>query len=105
MFIAVGLSGCNQVNNALNPEKNKFVGTWINNAGYMNITISLFSDGTCAYMGISGIWDLKDGKLVIDMPNTNPPLTATYNYIFSNNDRTLTLTDINAGSNTVYTKQ
>jgi hypothetical protein len=123
ILVTVGLSGCltqnnneNQINNTINPEnttqnnnetlvnnttnpeKTKFVGTWLN-ASYL--IINFFSDGTCIYVGNSGTWDLKDGKLSIEIPGA---YSITANYGFSNNNRTLSLTS-QYGITTVYTKQ
>ena len=28
LLVCVGLSGCNEVSNTIDPEKNKFIGTW-----------------------------------------------------------------------------
>ncbi len=81
LLICVGLSGCVD-------EENKIVGEWIDQDGD---THHFFSDGT--YNSISGsatqsgMWELKDEKLVF----TTLGGTITYNYSFSNNDKTLTL--------------
>jgi hypothetical protein len=105
ILVSVRLSGCDQVNNTLYPEKSKFVGTWINATSPFT-TIKLLSDGTCSYSSYSGTWDLKNGKLVIDLTSATAPFTLTYNYIFSNNDRTLSLISASTGSSTiVFTKQ
>lgn len=88
LLVCVEFSGCNQISNTLNPEKSRFVGTWVSSD---NVSLDLFSDGTCAFAIMSGTWDLKDGKFVIDLPSSTVPLTSTWNYVFSNNDRTLTL--------------
>jgi len=103
ILVTVGLSGCNQVTNTVNPEKSKFVGTWQNTTLDLTTTINLFSDGTCSYIGLPGTWDVKDGKLVMDF--TDSGVDWTYNYVFSNNDRTLSLTSTAGGLTQVYTKQ
>jgi hypothetical protein len=105
ILVCVGLSGCNKVSNTLNPEKSKFVGTWIN-ATSPYTTIKLLSDGTCSYSSYTGTWDLKNGKLVIELQSVTAPFTLTYNYIFSNNDRTLSLISASTGGLIlVFTKQ
>jgi uncharacterized protein YceK len=103
LLVAVGLSGCNQVSNTITSEKNKFVGTWKNTTLDLTTTINLFSDGTCSYLGLPGTWDVKDGKLVMDF--TDSGFTWKYNYVFSNNDRTLSLTFTAGGLSQVFTKQ
>lgn len=110
LLVCVGLSGCNQVSNTLNPEKSKFVGTWASNIS-LNLSFTpnlvLFSDGTCSYAMLGGsspgTWDLKDNKLVIQLTGSLPYM-YTYGYQFSNNDRTLILSTT-GGMSAVYTKQ
>jgi hypothetical protein len=104
LLVCVGLSGCEDINKNINPEKNKFVGTWINSTSPYT-TINLLSDGTCSYSSYSGTWDLKNGKLVFDLMSDTTPFTFTYYYIFSDNDRTLTLSSISGGLSRIYTKQ
>ncbi|VVB61215.1 Uncharacterised protein [uncultured archaeon] len=103
LLVCIGLCGCNQVNNTINPEKNKFVGTWQNTTLDLTTTINLFSDGTCLYLDLPGTWDVKDGKLIMDF--TDSGFTWTYNYVFSNNDRTLSLTFTAGGLSQVFIKQ
>ena len=103
ILVTIELSGCEDINKNINPEKNKFVGTWQNTTLDLTTTINLFSDGTCSYIGLPGTWDVKDGKLVMDF--TNSGVNWIYNYVFSNNDRTLSLTFTAGGLTQVYTKQ
>jgi hypothetical protein len=119
LLVSVGLSGCDQVSNTLNPEKNKFVGTWKGRTTLdivavfdpTNVTLTFFSDNTYSINSLSNTWEIKDGKLVLGGTSllTNSPLQTVYSYTFANNDRTLTITDV-AGNNTplsylVLTKQ
>jgi hypothetical protein len=90
--------------NPLNNEKNKFVGTWIN-ATSPYTTIRLLSDGACSYSSSSGRWDLNGGKLVMDLLDDDVPFILTYNYLFSNIDKTLSLTSMSGVEPRVYTKQ
>jgi len=101
-FVCVSLTGCEQVSNTLNPEENKFIGTWQNTTLGLTISLSLFSDGTCTYLSISGTWDIKDGKFVMEFADSS--LSSTYTYRFFDNDRTLSLTS-QYGLTTIYTKQ
>jgi hypothetical protein len=93
LLVSIGLSGCNEVNNPIKSEKDKFVGTWLtdeNVTGYI-----FFSDGTGSYANIvSIIWEIKDGKLLVTIPSQD--FTSTYSYVFLNNDKNLTLTSGNA---------
>jgi hypothetical protein len=98
LLVSVGLSGCSQISNPLNSEKNKFVGTWkVNEA-----TNIFFSDGTCTFSGVSGTWEIKDGLLVITIISEMP---SVFSFVFSNNDRTLTLNPVGGGKTIVWTKQ
>lgn len=89
LLVCVGLSGCNQVSNTLNPEKGKFIGTWkvekLNNSTISGEVYTFFSDGTVGISAASGTWELKDGKLVLEFEMHQ----SMYSYSFSNNDRTL----------------
>jgi hypothetical protein len=96
----------NKVNNTLNPEKDEFVGTWVNTTYDGNNrlvkTIIFYSNGTAIYGGYPFTWDLKEGKLILSYEG----FSETQNYTFSNNNNTLYL----ASSNlfhfaTTYTKQ
>ena len=99
ILISVGLSGCNEGSNTLSPEKEKFVGTWYK-SNYL--VMDLFSDGTCSYLAQSGTWDVKDGKLALELSSGYNP---TFTYDFSDSNLTLKLTSTLDGSTAVYTKR
>jgi ABC-type Fe3+-hydroxamate transport system substrate-binding protein len=89
LLVAVGLSGCNQVSNTLNPEKNKFVGTWTFTDMFGNpVTLNFFSDGTFAFPLANGNYDIKNGKLVLTYSEGT---VIVWDYIFSNYDKTVTI--------------
>jgi hypothetical protein len=97
LLVCVGLSGCNEIINTVNPEKNKFVGTWKEPTA----TFVFFSDGTLSMGILSGTWEIKDGNLVLNYP----PSSLVFSYTFSNSDRTLTLTPAGGGTPWVLIKQ
>lgn len=112
ILICVRLSGCltqhnneNQVSNSLNVERNKFVGTWTNTTGSVTTTWNLFSNGTSSLENFTGTWNLTDSKLVINLLSTNYLFTYTFNYTFSNNNRTLILISSGGYTPVIYTKQ
>ena len=114
LLVCIGLNGCNEINNTINPEKNKFVGTWLNSTKntyidgtiyWTNTTYTFLSDGTFAEGLESGTWELKDGKLVIHAQFSDINYIVVNNYSFSDNDKILTLTSVSDGSYTAYTKQ
>ena len=105
-LISTTLSGCNQVSNSLDTERNKFIGTWKTSSEVpsINWTMTLFSDGTCSGAVTGDTWELEEGKLVFIATTQDGAVVGVYNYIFPNNT-TLTLTDVNTGGSKVYSKQ
>ena len=90
LFVCVGFSGCNQVSNRFNPDRDKFLGTWkvvkLNNSTSSGEVYTFFSDGTVGITDRMGTWEFKDRKLVLDFDI----IQYVYSYSFSDNDRTLT---------------
>ena len=84
LLICVGLSGCNEKNNHLTDDESRFVGTW--REGDYNQLI-FFSNGTGSFNDFLTTWEIKDGKLVVYLPDLGGNLTSEY--IFSNNDKTI----------------
>jgi len=95
----VGLSGCEQKNNTLNNERNRFVGTWTSLS--YGLTIVFFPNGTYYIQYNNGTYTIEDGKLFLITTEN----TLVYNYAFSNNDKTLTLIGVVGGESLVFTKQ
>lgn len=102
LLICVGLSGCNE-QTGTSSEENKFLGTWTDNTGEIT---TFYSDGTFTSklwnVTGTGTWEIKDGKLKTVFIGG---ILLDYDYSFSNNDETLTLTNVDTGSIYVYTKQ
>jgi len=91
LFFCIGLSGCTDT------DKNKFVGTWIGTSSASSsdiYTFIFFSDGKGSLNSISSAWEIKDGKLVMVVTSAEA-MTYTYSFAFTNNDRTLMLTNPN----------
>jgi hypothetical protein len=108
ILVCIGFTGCDENNNTTNDEKNKFIGTWQNTTQEVTLTMNLFSDGNCSLYGVNGTWDLRDGKFIFVLLSDTGPLTYTYNYVFSNNDRTLSISPtiyVAQPSTQVFTKQ
>ena len=102
LLLVVGLSGCNEISNPLTGnDDSRFVGTWKSEVD----TITFFSDGEGSEMGIGFEWEIKDGNLVIETPMDGVLSSLVYDYQFSDNDTTLTLTDVSLGITRIYTKQ
>jgi len=126
LFVFVGLSGCSSNPNSSSPnnpnntsqtntsnlERNKFIGTW-NRTSYdfgtqgINLTVIFLSDGTLKANNLidfdyANNWEIKDGMLTVSHTGS---VYRTWNYVFSNNDRALTLTLPDETKSIVYTKQ
>ena len=100
ILLVVGLSGCTQKSTDVNAdEAKKFVGTW-EASEYDIHTFAL--GGAGKYLNVPGTYDIANGQLTIDLNNG---LKYAYYYSFSNNNTILTLTHVDRGYTTVYTKQ
>ena len=95
IFTSLILSGCTQIDNS--SEKEKFIGNW-KEAEYSRTFIFL-SNGTGTYNTFPIEWDLENGTLVINFGDNTSSLI--HHYEFSDNDNTLSLTEINSNANLV----
>lgn len=109
LLVSVGLSGCNQVSNTINPERGKFVGTWKGIEIYMgyssNVSLTCLSDGTFSAGKLlisGGTWDLIDNKFILKFSESG---ISTYDYVFSNNDKSLNLTSTTIDNQFILIKQ
>lgn len=113
LLICVGLSGCfDELGTQSDGESNtadRFVGTWdAKNENMYHVlggvgVITFFSDGTfTTNTFLSGIWELKDGKLFITI--TIEGLSYSLDYSFKTGGYYLYLTDSN-GKIKVYKKE
>jgi uncharacterized protein YceK len=125
LLVCVGLSGCSSNSNNIssnnsnktsqtnttNIERNKFIGTW-NRTSYdfgtqgINLTVVFFLDGTLKANNLidfdyANNWEIKDGMLTVSHSGS---VYRAWNYVFSNNYRTLTLTLPDEINSIVYTK-
>ena len=113
LLICVGVSGCNESNNSFKSDEDRITGTWVITELYgnstMTITYSFLANNTYIVTSIylddilsfNGIWKIVDNNLVVTIDG----LTQTGNYKFSNNDKTLTITNTETNTITVLTKQ
>ena len=89
----VVLSGCNTNSNSPSVDiKNKFIGTWQKQDTLQNLTF--FSNGTVPnYIpSVTGNWEVNDKNLVIIISINQIAFNIVYDFVFSDNDKTLTLT-------------
>jgi len=113
LLICVGLSGCNESNNSFKSDEDRIIGTWVISDLYegstRTITYIFSSDKTYEVIGTykdytesyNGSWKISDYKLVVTIEGR----TQTGYYKFSNNDKTLTITDTMSNTTTILTKQ
>jgi uncharacterized protein (TIGR03066 family) len=104
IFLTVGLSGCNE--NTSKSDEEKIIGTWTNRdlhdgsiesnsyIFYTNKTFKVIGSYESEVLNINGTWNITDNKLVM----TAEGETKTADYKFSENNKTLTLTDKNGDS-------
>jgi len=106
LLVTVEFSGCTEVRDPLNTEKNKFVGNW-KLVGSDDVTLIFYSNGTNVYSvnetdtTVKGTWEINDGTFT----NTLYGFPRTFTYSFSDNDKTLTLIGLDGGEVTVFEKQ
>jgi hypothetical protein len=113
LLLSVGLSGCNESNSSFKSDEDRIIGTWSISELYegstRTITYIFLPDKTYEVIGTykevmdsyNGTWKILDNKLVVTIEGR----TQTGNYKFSNNDKTLTITDNDSNTTTVLTKQ
>ena len=118
LLISVCLCGCNE-NNITDDDSNnetngdngtRFYGKWLEEAENegMNLTMrhTFSSNGTYTFEILdndhsdTGTWELVDGNLT-----TITSRITIYSYSFSDNDTTLTLTDITTEDKSILLKQ
>ena len=106
LLFAVGLSGCNELNSSSH-EEDRFVGIWNtdNSMALIDLgeVITFYSDGNASLNQFEGYWEVKDEKLIIEIPDKK--VKAKYDYIFSNNDDTLEITNNMLEMTFIYNKQ
>lgn len=119
MIVSAGfLSGCNEDKGTFQSDEEKLIGTWtysINNNGTtintsyvflsnkkLEILFSYYINSSAIGDSIrsNGTWNITDNKLIMILENE----TVISNYSFSNNDKTLTITE-SSGNTSVFTKK
>jgi hypothetical protein len=114
ILVCVGLSGCNQISNLFLSEEDKLVGTWNTDGIWMNVPTDLefFSNGTITakvelgtfdFTINDGKWDMHDGSLTMEIGELISQ--TTYSYQFTEDNKILTLTNIENNDSFTLTKQ
>jgi hypothetical protein len=116
LFVCVELSGCNQISNIFLTDEDKLVGTWNSDGIWLDVPTVLvfYSNGTFKIdLGIpnspidfslsEGKWNMKDGVLMMEIVDLIPP--SNYTYKFSEDSRTIEITDIGSSDSYILRKQ
>ena len=113
ILVTVGLSGCNEISNVFLTDEGRLIGTWNSEGIWVDIpTVLVFSsNGTFKskidffeLQAISeGKWDINDGTITMEIVDLIPP--TNYTYQFSEDSRTLTITDIVSSDSYILKKQ
>jgi hypothetical protein len=112
--VCVGLSGCNQISNVFLTDKDKLVGTWTSEGIWLDVPTAItFSSngtikievkiGTINFSMSEGRWDINDGILMMEIVELIPP--TNYTYQFSEDNRILTITEIDSSNSYILKKQ
>ena len=113
MLVCVGLSGCNQISNVFLTDEDKLVGTWNSEGIWFDVpTVIVFSsngiftytiDFYLLHTTSEGKWVMNDGILMMEIVDVIPP--TNYTYQFSEDSRTLKITDIDSSDLYILRKQ
>jgi hypothetical protein len=99
MISVVVLSGCEEKNPPLTKEEKRFLGTW---KGPTIHVMAFFPYRACSFHSdFSGYWEVKDGKLIIELKYG----TVILDYIFSEDDSIVTITEEASGYTGDYIRQ
>ncbi|MEA2055232.1 MAG: PsbP-related protein, partial [Candidatus Thermoplasmatota archaeon] len=83
----------------------KLIGTWTtDDEDAILSSVIFYQDGASSSSKGDGTFEVSDGELVTDYYDVGGGV-YTFEYSFSDNDNTLTLTDVTMGKIAVYTKQ
>jgi len=83
----------------------KFIGIWTtDDEDAILSSVTFYQDGTSSSSNGDGTFELSDGKLITNYHDAGGGID-TFDYLFSDDDNTLTLTDVTMGKIAVYTKQ
>jgi hypothetical protein len=116
LIVCVGLSGCNQISNVFLTDKDKLVGTWNTDGIWLDVpTVIVFSsNGTFKIdVGIpnspinfslnEGKWNMNDRILTMEIVGFIP--LNNYTYKFSEDNKTLEITEVNSSGSYILRKQ
>lgn len=106
LLIVIGFSGCEELTGSTTlTESDILVGTWMTDSYYDALT--LYSNGKCRKFRYDGTWSLENGKLVLIYSITvgKNERRDIYDYYLSNDNNTLTVTNIETDHTLVYNRK
>ena len=103
LMLLMFLSGCFESGITLEDAGSKLVGTWRTDSVYDTLILS--SNGKCKKFTYDGTWFLEDDKLIINYEMRNKPYEYTYYYSFSDNNNTLSLTNVDNDYTIIYSRK
>ncbi len=98
ILLIIVFSGC--INNS-NSEVDKFIGKWETQEG---INIEFYNEKECKFIGGEGTWEISNGTIIIVIRFGDGKNTMSYDYVFSDDDEILTLSDV-SGRSWIYQKK
>jgi hypothetical protein len=116
IIIALILTGCTQNENkisALNVEEKSLIGTWANSTKIQgqtvtitysflqNRTYTVTAENSQGRVSYSGTWRAENNKLFVNIEGKS----QTGSYKILDDNKTLVITDINTGNDTILIKQ
>lgn len=111
VLVTVELSGCTQNDSTENPEKNKFIGTWVTTDDAARVTLGktlvFYSNGTVtSELPFTGTFEIAEGNYLRIYITINGNQTQhLFDYELSNNGNTLRLLYQNTGRMYLYTRE
>jgi hypothetical protein len=117
LFLCACFSGCNQISEVFLKDEDRVLGAWNSDEGILMevpipTVIVFFANGSFEInieIGTgdvslkNGVWGINNGILSLEMPD-DIPLT-TFTYVFSNDSKTLTLTEVEGSRSFILNKQ
>ena len=102
LCVSVGLSGCtDDGTDNTNMDFDKFIGTWGYGSESNLLKYTFYENGTYTHGTTNGTWELDNGQLVL-----YGFAKLRYNYEFSDNDNTLSITIVGSDvTNWVLTRE
>jgi hypothetical protein len=109
ILLVISLTGCTQTEQSSEASgSNSFVGTWVFESEGIEWPTAYYvfnPDGTLNYGGVfEGTWVDHGGTMTINIQGL-PQFSGTLPYVFSNNRRTVTFTNLETGEESRFNKK